>query len=376
LVANWDWVLYNFRLPLARELRKAGYDVRLVSPHGAYTERLRAEQFDIIEWRLRRRSTDPLREAFAIARLRTIYARFRPDLVHHFTIKPNFYGSVAAAGLGNRQPRVVNTFTGLGFLFSAHRRASVLRLCILPFMRAALGRRANWTVFQTRPDADFFLRHRLVREGRVRVIQGSGVDTNSFRPSTRGPNRTPIIITGARLLWDKGIGDIVDAARILRGRNCDAQFWIAGEADHGNMAAIPQRVLEQWQAEGIVRLLGHQERMNELLQCADVALLPSYHEGVPRFLLEAAACGLPLVASDISGCRLVVRPGVNGHLVPVSAPSAIADAIQDLLANPGLRLAWGEASRQCAEAEFSEQQVIRQYMDLYQEVLNYEQESL
>jgi glycosyltransferase involved in cell wall biosynthesis len=239
-------------------------------------------------------------------------------------------------------------------------------------MRAALGRQSNWTVFQNQGDADIVVRYRLVAADRVRIIHGSGVDINRFHPATHKPSRTPVIVTGARLLWDKGIGDIVSAARILRRRNCKAEFWIAGAADEGNMAAIPSRVLTDWQAEGIVRLIGHQDRMDEILRDADIALLPSCHEGVPRFLLEAAACGLPLVASDIPGCRSIVRPGINGRLVPVNKPVAIADAIEELLMHPDLLLAYGGASRHFAETDFSEEQVVKQYLDLYREVLSSE----
>jgi glycosyltransferase involved in cell wall biosynthesis len=399
LVANWDWVIYNFRLPLAAALVKAGYEVIVICPLGIYTEQIRALGYQVELWPLSRRSTNPIHEAVAIRKLHALYARLRPGIVHHFTIKPNFYGSVAALTMLSRKPRVINTFTGLGFFFSKHKRAQALRGALLPVLRASLLHQTNWTVFQNPADLELFLGHGLGSPERARLIPGSGVDTTRFQPvhfnqdaqnrsseAAHGDGfpiplapplrtpcaaihpRTPIVLTGARLLWDKGISDIVKAAQLLRHRSIAVEFQIAGGPDPGNLAAIPTRVLKGWEEQGLVRFLGHRDDVRELLMAADLALLPSYHEGLPRFLLEAAASGLPLIGTDIPGCRMIIRSGINGVLVPPKSPEAIADTIVNLLSRPDVMANYGHASRRIAETEYSEQKIVSQYLSLYLDV--------
>jgi len=369
IVANWDWVLYNFRLPLAAALVKAGYEVILVCPQGKYVERMRARGYRVELWPLSRRSTNPVRELLAVWRLRSLYARLTPAIAHHFCLKPNFYGSLAALTLGSRKPAVINTFTGLGFLFSRHRLAAWLRACVMPVLRPSLLQKSNWTIFQNGADRESFLKAALALPRTSRVIAGSGIDVAHFGskkpapPSGSAP--VPIIFTAARLLWDKGVREIVQAAEILKQRRVRVEFWIAGAVDEGNLAAIPQATIALWERQGLVQFLGHREDIRELLEKADIALLASEHEGLPRFLLEAAACGLPLIATDIPGCRMIVREGVNGSLVPVKSPEAIAGAVMALLADPARMQRYAAASRHIAETEYSEDTILAEYLDLY-----------
>ena len=366
LVANWDWVLYNFRLPLAAALRRAGYEVLLVCPRGRYTGEICKLGFQVVEWPLVRRSINPLRELRAVVRLIRIYRSLKPQIVHHFTIKPSFYGSVAAWTVRGYQCTVINTFSGLGFLFTQDARARVLRAIVVPLFRVVMRAGSHWSVFHTHSDLDRFVRLHLCGAERAKLIPGSGVDTARFAPGPPRGSHTPVAVTGARLLWDKGIGDFVEAARLLRREGVAAEFWIAGGEDRGNPSCIPTDVLRGWQREGIVRLLGHQ-RMDEVLARADIAVLPSYHEGVPRFLVESAAAGLPLVATDIEGCRSVVCPGKNGMVVPPRRPDILAGALRILIADADLRRKYGTASQELAE-HHSEQRIIEQYLHLYQEV--------
>lgn len=368
LVANWDWVLFNFRLPLARVLTDAGHRVTLVAPAGRYSEALRASGYAVMDWPLSRRSTNPAAEIRAIFRLRALYSRLRPDVVHHFTIKPNFYGSLVCWAMGARRPRVINTFSGLGFLFWKTARARLLRGLLQPFLRGALGRPGYWTVFQNAADLERLASAGLVRPERSRLIPGSGVDTRAFHPVSKSAPRKTIVLTAARLLWDKGLAEVVEAARILRRGHVAAEFWIAGGPDASNPANVPGRVLEAWREEGLVRLLGHQEDMAGLLGQADIGLLASHHEGFPRFLLEAASTGLPLIATDIPGCRMIVRPGRNGMLVPLASPTALAAAIGELVASPETMARYGRESRRIVEAEYSEERIMTQYLDLYTDV--------
>jgi len=372
MVTHWDWVLYNFRLPLARALREKGFEVVFVCPYGEYVPKLKEEGFRWIHWAIVRRSLNPVRELIAILHLASIYQREQPQIVHHFTIKPNFYGSIAA--LLARRDKVINTFTGLGFLFSEHPLAIGLRSSVLPLAKLAFRASKGWSVFQNRQDLETCLRLRLVLPERVVVIDGSGVDTRKFHPNYDSPpdnhEHPTVVLMAARLLWDKGVREFVEAARVLKARGLQVEFWLAGKPDNGNPMCVPEEFLKEWREEGLINWLGHRDDMPNLLQQVDIAVLPSYHEGVPRFLLEAAACGLPLVATDIEGCRVVVRDGVNGFLVPVKDPYALADAIETLIKKPELRRQMGIASRKIVEAEFDERIILNKWLALYDRVLN------
>lgn len=369
LVAHWDWVLYNFRLPLAKALRGRGFDVVFVCPYGDYVGKLRGEGFRWIRWEVERRNLNPVGEFAAIFNLARIYRKEKPQIVHHFTIKPNLYGSIAALLTGMK--KTINTFTGLGFLFSDHSLARRLRTIVLPIAKRAFKLSKGWSVFQNRQDLETCLHLRLVLPDKAILIPGTGVDTNRFRPNhSKSLNRTPIALMAARLLWDKGVGEFVEAARLLKAKGIEVDFWLAGKPDDGNPMCVPEDWLNKCHEEGLIKWLGHRDDMPEILQQADIAILPSYHEGVPRFLLEAAACGLPLVATDIEGCRVVVRNGVNGFLVPVRDPRALADSIEILVKDPKLRIEMGIASRKIAESEFDERIILDKWLALYDQVMN------
>lgn len=368
LVANWDWVLFQFRLPLARVLTAAGHQVTMAAPAGLYTERLQALGYVVLDWPLQRRGAHPGGECRAIRSLHSLYTRLRPDVVHHFTIKPNFYGSLVCCWMGARRPRVINTFSGLGFLFWTSWRARLLRGLLQPLLRWALGHPSHWTVFQNGADQQRLSAAGMAHAARTRLIPGSGVDTRVFYPVPKTRRPRPIVLTATRLLWDKGLAEVVQAARLLRARGLDIEFWVAGGSDPGNPANLPASVLRAWEAEGLVRLLGHREDIVNLLQQADIGMLASHHEGFSRFLLEAASAGLPLVATDIPGCRPIVRPGLNGTLVAPRQPAALAAAVADLLADPAAMARYGRASRAIVEAEYSEECIAAQYLDLYRDV--------
>jgi len=374
LVAHWDWVLYNFRLPLARMLRENGFEVTFVCPNGEYIPRLLEEGFRWVNWLVIRRSLNPVAELYSTFHLTSIYKREQPKIVHHFTIKPNLYGSIAALLTGTK--KVINTFTGLGFLFSEHPLAIGLRSSILPLAKLAFKASKGWSVFQNRQDLETCLRLKLVLSERTVIIAGSGVDTRKFCPNHTSPSSNHecpvVVLMAARLLWDKGVGEFVEAAKVLKARGLQVEFWLAGRPDSGNPMCVPEEWLKKWQEDGLIKWLGHRDDMPNLLQQVDIAVLPSYHEGVPRFLLEAAACGLPLVATDIEGCRVVVREGVNGFLVPSRQPMALADALERLLRDPLLRHQMGKASRHIAETEFDERKILAEWVALYEHVLSSE----
>jgi glycosyltransferase involved in cell wall biosynthesis len=364
MVAHWDWVLHRFRLPLARALRDRGCEVVLVCPRGRYSPRFRNHGLPWVEWRVNRRSVNPLRELAAIARLAGIYRRQRPDLVHHFTVKPNLHGTVAARLTGT--PLTVNTFTGLGFVFSDSRSASPLRSATQPLMRWAFRSPRVWTIGLNAADLERLKSLGLASPTRARLVP-DGVDTDAFEPAPSG-NDVPVVLFASRLVHDKGVAELVAATDLLRRRGVPVRLRIAGETDPGNPTTISAEEVGRWAARPHVEVLGHRDDMPEVYDDSDVAALPSYHEGLPRFLLEAAATGLPLVASDIPGCRDVVRDGVNGFLVPPADTGALADALEKLCRDAQLRARLGAAARRTALEAFPEQRSTERYLELYREL--------
>jgi glycosyltransferase involved in cell wall biosynthesis len=363
LASNLDRHLQNGRMPLARRLKERGIEVVLVCPEGPYAELIREAGFRVAVWPLMRKSLNPLQEFMALVRLARLYRRERPDVVHHFTIKPNIYGTIAARFTGTGA--VINTWTGLGFVFSGVRIGSAVRMFLSPVFRTALRGRLTWNVFQNESDRDVFIDSHYISKNRSIVIPGAGVDLDRFAPSERSENTPPIVLVAARLLRDKGIAEFVEAARLLREQGIVARFWVAGTRDPGNPACIPQRTIDEWKRDGLVEFLGYLDDMPKLLRETDIAVLPSYHEGVPRFLLEAAASGLPLVATEIPGNTTVALHDVNARLVPIKSAHALATAISALATDPALRTRYGRASRTLAETNFGDERIVEQYLDVY-----------
>lgn len=364
LLANTDWYLYNFRLALAKALRARGDEILLLAPPGRYVERLETEGFRWIPIALSRRGVNPAVELATVMRLARLYRRERPDLVHHFTIKCVLYGSLAARLAG--VPRVVNAITGRGFVFMDRSwRARMMRFAATNLYRTAL--RKSQVIFQNPEDRSAFVGAGLVTEGAIHLIRGSGVDIARFTPNIRPSGHNVRVLFASRLLRAKGIGEFVEAARIVAVRAGDAvRFVVAGEPDPGNPDTVRDGELARWRAEGIVEFLGHRDDMPALLAESDIVVLPSYYEGTPRNLIEAAAAGLPLIATDVPGCREVVRHGCNGLLVPPRDASALAAAIVQLAGNRDLRAAMGAEARRIAVAEFSQEKVIAETLGVYE----------
>ncbi|CAM9947551.1 unnamed protein product, partial [Phaeothamnion confervicola] len=313
LVANTGWYLYNFRLPLARHLRELGLEVVFVSPADHYVERLRAEDFRWVEFDMNRRSINPLAELVAMYRLAQIYRREKPAACHHFTIKCVLYGTIAAKLTGVKS--VVNAVTGLGHMFLGHRFATrMLRPFVGFFYRKILTARRVEVVFQNGDDLAEFVNRNLVLREKVTIIRGSGVNLARFspRPGLLDGDPSPMVLFASRFLREKGLVEFVEAARLLKLRGIQANFALAGSPDPGNPSSIPDSMIQQWASEGVVDVLGHSDKMEELLHNATLVVLPSYREGTPRILLEAAAVGKAIVATDVPGCREIVKHGVNG----------------------------------------------------------------
>lgn len=361
LFANTDWYLYNFRLSLAKNLREQGHEVILVSPPGDFQELLQRDGFPWIPFELSRQSINPFGELVAIWRLILLYHRIRPDIVHHFTIKPVIYGSIAAHLTGITG--IINSITGLGHLFiNTDRATRLLRAIASRLYRMNLY--DTQVIFENPEDRDIFIQKHLIYAEQAHLILGTGVDVEKYRPTDKS-NDKPVVLFSSRMLVTKGLLEYVEAARALRQKGLNARFALAGRTDPGNPASIPDEQIEAWKQSETLEWWGWQEDMPAALARADIFCLPSYREGVPNALLEAAACGLSIVTTDVPGCRDVVTNGVNGWLVPVRNAEALANALETLITNPELRRRMGNAGREIAMNQFSMAKVNRETLAVY-----------
>jgi glycosyltransferase involved in cell wall biosynthesis len=370
LFANTDWYLYNFRRSLALAAQQAGYEVVLISPPGPYGEKLLSLGLRWEPLPMDRRSLNPLREAALLWYLVRLFRRERPSLLHGFTIKCAVYGSLAArlAGVSAR----VSAVAGMGYVFiSSDSKARVLRPLVRALLRVALGGQNARLILQNPDDVVLFERAGLVERAQIRLILGSGVDCSRFRQHLAVPDASaPLrVLLPARLLWDKGVAEFVAAARQLRAQGRSMEFLLAGDPDPGNPAAVPEADIRGWVQEGLLQWLGHVEDMPALFARVNVVTLPSYREGLPKGLIEAAACALPLVTTDVPGCREVVTDGVDGLLVPVRDAVALAQALAQLQDDPALAARLGRAARHKALSEFDERIIIRRTLAVYAELL-------
>jgi len=360
-----DWYFWSHRVDLARAAREAGYDVIVatrVTDHGA---RIRGEGFQLEPLELVRRSRNPLREAVAVAELVRLYRRVRPDIVHHVAMKPILYGSLVA--WFTRVPAVINAFAGLGYTFMDDRNR-LLRWCVKTALRTVLTLGHSVVLVQNHDDQDRLVGEGVVPVSRTRIIAGSGIDIAVYSLQLQ-PSGVPIVVLPARMLWDKGVGEFVEAARRLKRKGAHARFVLVGRRDEHNPAAIPEIRLKEWVKEGVVEWWGHREDMPAVYAAAMFVVLPSYREGLPKVLLEAAACGKAMVATDVPGCREIVRDRFNGLLVSPRDSMALANAMEGLLSDQESREIMGQRSRTLALSEWSGSRISEQVLNLYHDVL-------
>jgi glycosyltransferase involved in cell wall biosynthesis len=368
IVVNAEWYFWSHRLGIAKGLLAQGFDVAVAAAdEQGYSKRIRAEGIRFIPLRLDRRSRGGWQDFLTLRDLYCLYRRERPDLVHHVTIKPVIYGSIAARFAS--VPAVVNAIPGLGYMFIGTGLSGRIRrgLAMLAY-RAAMSSARVRVIFQNPDDQESFQRAHIVRHGQSVVIRGSGVDLRRFH-WTAPPAGRPIIVLPSRLLWDKGVGELVRASRILKQRNVDCRVALVGVPDPYNPQSVTADELKGWASEQIVEWWGHTEDMPGVMARASIVVLPSYREGVPKALLEAAAAGRPMIASDVPGCREIVRHGETGLLVPVRDATALADAIGTLVNDPAARARMGLQARALAEAHFSLESVVEQTFAVYRAAL-------
>lgn len=373
-----DWYFCSHRLPLARAARDAGYDVCVATRVAAHGETIRAEGIGLIPLRHFNRSIgNPIRELASLMEILRIYRREKPDLIHQIAIKPALLGSLAAriAHLGTQgRPRMINMIAGLGSIFTSRSlKARLLRPPVKLAIRLLLDRPNARVIVQNPEDGQLLTGGGLVAPERLALIKGSGVDLARYAASPEpaaDAAHPPIAAQVSRMIWDKGAGVLVEAARILRARGVALRVILAGTPDPENMATISEAQLRAWHDEGIVEWVGFCDDVPKLWRDSHIAVLPSwYGEGVPKSLLEAAAAGRPMVAVDGPGLREVVVDGETGLLVPPRDATALADALQKLVQDGALRRRLGGAARTRAEQNFGDDTVVAATMVLYRDLI-------
>ena len=363
-----DWYFVSHRLPLAIAAKAAGFDVSVATRVQHHGGTIRDAGLRLIPITFARSGLHPLRELRSMAELVALYRREAPDIVHNVALKPVVYGTRAARRTGVKG--VVNALMGLGWVFSSDSiKARALRPFVVLALRNALSAPNTRTIVQNVDDAALLADRGLSPEKCIRLIRGSGVDPARY--ATAAPPSGPaLIVLPARLLTAKGVGEFIKAAAMLKSGGTTARFVLVGEPDLANPAAFSRGQLDLAVKSGHVEYWGWREDMPEVLRGASVVCLPSYREGLPKALLEAAASARAIVATDVPGCREIVRKGVNGWLVPPRDATALAEALREAIAQPELCARYGAAGRGIVEHEFSLDAVIRATMSVYDELVS------
>ncbi len=361
-----DWYFLSHRLPMALQAQRAGYDVHVITHVNKGADAIKTLGFHLHAVVWRRGSVNPYGFVANIRAVSRLYREIDPDIVHHVALQPTIVGSLAASG--HRYVRL-NALAGLGFAFTSDTpKAMVARPILRALLRHVLGH-SSASVLVQNPDDRAVVRSLGIADEKIFVIPGSGVETDKLTPLPEPEGPVTAAFVG-RLLDDKGVRTLVTAHEILAQRGEAVRLLIAGEPDLANPASIPADEIAAWGRHPGIELLGQVTDIRDVWKAAHIAVLPSRREGLPKSLLEGAACGRPIIATDVPGCREIARPGVNALLVPPDDPGALADALGRLANDGDLRRRFGQAGRRIIESEFSAQRVGREICDLYDRLLD------
>jgi len=370
-VINVDWYFELHWLNRALAVQESGANVHIIMgfTDSEITSRLRKMGFICHQWNIDRKSINPFLNFKSLVDLYLLLRSISPDIIHAITIKPNIYLGLISQFI--RIPYILSV-TGTGIVFSG--KVLTVRL-VRPIVRLLYKTSSTMVrrriIFENFEDRDYFVKTRLCSSRDAVTILGAGVNTELFKPISENNTQTPIILFAARLLLDKGLGDLVEAGKLLRKKGLVFSIFVAGIADYSSINAIEENTLEQWKREGAIQWLGTEKNMPDLIAKSNIVVLPTFYgEGVPCVLIETASCGRAIVATDVPGCREIVRHNENGLLIPSHDSKALADAIEFLIKNPEFRAKMGARGRKIVEAEFSKEIVIKQTMEVYERLLS------
>ncbi|MES2417264.1 MAG: glycosyltransferase family 4 protein [Bacteroidota bacterium] len=365
-VVNVDWFFISHRIQLALAMKAAGHEVYILTKDTGRRNEIENNGLNFINIDFERSGKNPLKELSIVYTLIKYYREYKPEIVHHVTIKPAIYGSIAKRLSGCSDISVINAISGLGYNFIDGRNGVVQR--ILKRLMYFAFTNVNF-IFQNPDDIQLYEKMGFLAKNKFKLIKGAGVDSEAF-PYHLPLNNEKINITlTARMLYDKGISEYIEAAELLFEKwNGRAIFILAGDIDLGNLAGVQELELKKSMRDGYIEWIGHKKNIIPILVASDIVCLPSYREGLPKSLIEAMAIGRPIVSTDVPGCRECVTDGVNGFLVPVKNAAALADAIEVLLKDKDLRIKMGVASRSKMLNELSLDKVINSTLDFYKEI--------
>ena len=358
----------SHRLPLAVAAQKEGFNVHVATMDGAAVKKIL--QIGLVHHKLplSRSGKNPLAEISSFFAILRLLRELKPELIHLVTIKPVLYGGIAARLVN--VPSVVSAISGLGFLFvkRAGLRRRLLYYIVLFLYRLAMGHLNQRVIFQNSSDMNALVKAGGVQINKTNLIRGSGVDLRDY-PVTPEPEGNPVVVMASRLLKDKGVHEFVEAARILKSQGIKARFQLIGDPDPGNPESVTAKSVQTWREEGIVECLGFRSDIPRLFSKAHVVTLPSYYgEGLPKVLIEAAACGRAVITTDMPGCRDAIESDRTGILVPTRDVDALAKAMELLIKDVALRQKMGIAGRALAESEFGIEKVVEVHLAIYRKL--------
>ena len=368
-VVNVDWFFLSHRLVVALAAQQNGYDVTVVVGNSGRIHEIADAGLHYIEMPVSRSGTNVLKELFALCFLIWLYIKEKPNIVHHVTPKIVAYGSVAAR---LTRTKAINAISGLGTVFSEDSAHGLFRKIVLLLFRFGLKDRKQKVIFQNTDDKQLFIDRKIIQSQQAILIIGSGVDLKKFCFLPKLTQKKIIITLPARMLYDKGVVEFVEMARLLKQQDFQMtiKYWLVGGTDQASAKGISQSQLESWNNEGIVFWHGYQEDMVNILGQTDIVVFPSYREGLPKSLIEACAVGRPIVCFDVVGCREVVQQNKNGYLVPFKDIEALVSKVKALIDNELLRMEMGKESRKIAEQKFSIMKVVQLHIELYKNMLS------
>ncbi len=369
-VINVDWYFDLHWLERAKANLNTGAEVHIImgQTDPVITDKLSQLGFICHAWNIERKSMNLFQNVARLLDLYSLLKSIKPDIVHAITIKPNI--SVGLIAHITIIPYVLS-ITGTGVIFSGNSFAIRLaRPIVRGLYKLANSKVRRKLIFENFTDRDYFVHTGLCQDYEAVAILGSGVNTEEFKQVPEKHRHKPVLLFAARLLWDKGLGDLVEAGKQLRKRGIDFSIQVAGIVDQDTINAIAQETLDKWHTNGLIECLGTVKNMPVLIAEANIVVLPTFYgEGVPRILIEAASCGRAIVTTDMPGCREIVEDQVNGLLVPPKNVEKLTNALAKLLKSSELRIKMGQQGRHKVKRDFSEQKVISETMALYQELL-------
>ena len=363
MVLNTSWNIYNFRMNLIKSLLALGHEVHTVAPNDSFTHHLISAGCIHHDLKMDSRGANPIKDIALIFELGSIYRKIKPDTILHFTIKPNVYGTLAAAIL---KIPVINNVCGLGTVFL---KAGIVST-IAKFLYRISFRYATKVFFQNQDDVTLFLENKLIKPEVCELVPGSGIELAAFNPVSSKPNSVFTFLLISRVIYDKGIVEYIEAIQLLKAKGVRARFQLLGATDPKHSRGIPLQLINSWINQGLIEYLGKTGDVKPYINAADCVVLPSYREGSPRSLMEAAALAKPIVTTNVPGCNQVVTDRYNGLLCRVKSATDLAAKMLQMINLPEkTRQEMGERGRKKMELEFNEQVVIHKYHRAIQSIL-------